>query len=180
MRCSILIACLCLQSLTGLGEQKALSNPEQVARAKSADVFVSAIAQIQGKTKIPILLPSKLPWLNDPKAIKLASGEIRDKGYFISLYYDNETNNATYAAGFGASTTIYRDIGKRGIRLANGNTAYFSPVSCGGSCAPANLWWVQNGVEYQIQIKLSSLEKKDVQERLLVETANSCVPVRRK
>jgi hypothetical protein len=88
--------------------------------------------------------------------------------------------NATYAAGFGASTKIFRDLDERRIRLANGIVAHFSPVSCGGSCAPANLWWVQNGVEYQIQIKFGSAEKKEVQERLLVETANSCVPAPKK
>lgn len=55
----------------------------------------------------------------------------------------------------------------------------FRAVSCGGSCAPANLWWEQSGVMYQIQIKLrNGLTEKD-QEKILVETANSTVPARR-
>ena len=32
----------------------------------------------------------------------------------------------------------------------------FMPISCGGSRAPKNLWWEQNGVMYQIQIALKS------------------------
>jgi hypothetical protein len=55
----------------------------------------------------------------------------------------------------------------------------FRPVSCGGSCAPANLWWEQNGVMYQIQIRLRSDSREKDQERILVETANSTVTARR-
>jgi hypothetical protein len=160
MRRLVVIVFLCLLPLTGRGEQRVPSDHGQVARAKPAQVFAPALAQLHGKTQIPILLPSRLPWLDDPTAIRFAWGEIRDHGYFISLYYDKETSNATYFAGFGASTKIDPDPGERGIRLANGSTAHFSPVSCGGSCAPANLWWVQNGVEYHIQIKFSSAERK--------------------
>jgi hypothetical protein len=51
----------------------------------------------------------------------------------------------------------------------------FMPVSCGGSRAPANLWWEQNGVMYQIQIKLKSSTTEKEQERILVETGNLTV-----
>jgi len=59
-------------------------------------------------------------------------------------------------------------------------TGMFLPVSCGGSCAPANLWWEQNGVMYPIQIKLKSSTTEKEQERILVETANSTVTTQRK
>ena len=55
----------------------------------------------------------------------------------------------------------------------------FRAVSCGGSCAPANLWWEQNGVMYQIQIKLGRGTTESDQEKILIETANSSVPARR-
>src|ERR1700687_1804453 len=64
-----------------------------------APVFKPALEQIQSKTRIPILLPSKLPSAIPESAIKLASGEVRKDGYFISLYY-SEDANASYAAGF--------------------------------------------------------------------------------
>jgi len=51
-------------------------------------------------------------------------------------------------------------------------------MSFGGSCAPANLWWEQNGATYQIQLKRSSATDEREQVRLLVETANSVVPLR--
>jgi hypothetical protein len=94
---------------------------------------------------------------------------------------NNLGTNASYAAGFGGSTLILHDPdlpnGAR-VTLSNGRAGIFRRVSCGGSCAPANLWWVQNGVMYQIQVKLRpDLPEKD-QQKILVETANSTVAVR--
>lgn len=146
-----------------------------------APVFKPALEQIQSKTRIPILLPSKLPSAIPESAIKLASGEVRKDGYFISLYY-SEDANASYAAGFGGSTLILQDRdlpNSARVALSDRRTGIFRPVSCGGSCAPANLWWEQNGVMYQIQVKLSpDLPERD-QQKILVETANSTVAARR-
>jgi hypothetical protein len=149
-----------------------------------APVFRPALEQIQSQTRIPILLPSRLPSAVPESGIKLASGEVRKDGYFISLYY-SEDAAASYAAGFGGSTVILKSQDLTNIRrvvLSGGRTGMFRPVSCGGSCAPANLWWEQNGVMYQIQVTLgSALNEKDEkrQERILVEIANSIVTVRR-
>jgi hypothetical protein len=142
-----------------------------------ARVFKPALNPIRGKTRTPILLPSKLPWLDNPRDIRLAFGEIRDDGYSISLYYDTSTSNANYAAGFEASTNIYKDLGTH-VRLADGRIAQFSPVSCGGSCAPANLWWEQNQVMYNIQIQFRSSTPVAEQKKILIETANCSVKVR--
>ena len=145
-----------------------------------ARVFRPALEQIQPQTRIAILLPSKLPTAIRKRDIKLASGTVSEDGYFISLYYDEIGSNATYAAGFGGSVSGSRELsGTGGIALAGGRRGTFMPVSCGGSCAPANLWWEQNGVLYQIQIKLRSDLKEKDQERILVEMANSSVTVRR-
>src|SRR5689334_959987 len=125
-----------------------------IGQAKEpARVFTPALVQIHSKTPVPILLPSKLPFAIPESGIKLASGEVRKDGYFISLYYSADAN-ASYAAGFGGSTLILqgRDLPNSArVALSDGRTGIFRPVSCGGSCAPANLWWEQDGVMYQIQ-----------------------------
>jgi hypothetical protein len=150
-----------------------------MAQAKApARVFRPALEEIQSQTRIPILLPSKLPSAIPEKDIKLAWGEVREDGYFISLYFSEPGVKATFAAGFGGSTRILRDLG-RGVTLSGGRTGMFSPLSCGGSCTAANLWWEQNGVMYQIQIKLRSDSPEKDQEKILVETANSVVTARR-
>ena len=143
-----------------------------------ASVFKPAIDRVRSKTKIPILLPQKLPAQISEENIKLAWGESSESGYEIALYYEEIGSNASFAAGFYASTRVFK-IDRRPVTLANGITAHFSPVSCGGSCAPANLVWKQSGLMYIIQIKLDSSMDEREQQRILVETANSMVPVRR-
>ena len=128
------------------------------------------------------MLPSQLPSGVPEKDIKLASGEVRDDGYFISLYFSRGGGGAAFAAGFGASTHVFgpQDLpNTRRVVLVGGHTGIFRAVSCGGSCAPANLWWEQNGVMYQIQIKFGSGSTEEDQEKILVETANSAVIARR-
>jgi hypothetical protein len=145
-----------------------------------AAVFRPAIEQIQHKTRIAILLPSKLPSPIHERDIKLASATVSEEGYSIALYFSEIGRSATFAAGFGGSSRVVRDLpNTRPVALAGGLMGMFRPVSCGGSCAPANLWWEQSGVMYQIQIRLGSETSDKDQERILVETANSSVVVRR-
>jgi hypothetical protein len=42
--------------------------------------------------------------------------------------------------------------GDKRVKLARGIKGVFSPVSCGGSCAPAALWWRERGVWYEIRV----------------------------
>lgn len=161
--------------LFGLVSDLALGQATEPAR-----VFKPALDQIQSKTPILILLPSKLPSPIPESAIELASGEVRKDGYFISLYYSADAI-ASYAAGFGGSTLILKDQDLPNsvrVPLSGGRSGIFRPVSCGGSCAPANLWWEQDGVMYQVQVKLGpNLPEKD-QQKILVEVANLSVAVR--
>ncbi len=145
-----------------------------------APVFKPALDAVRGQTQIPILLPWKLPAGILEGDIKLARGTVSDSGYNISLYYAEIGSDAGFAAGFGGSTQGFRDLpNTRPVTLASGIVAMFRPVACGGSCAPATLWWQQNGVMYQIQIKLSSATSEKGQEDILVEAANSTVEVRK-
>jgi hypothetical protein len=146
-------------------------------QAKAAPAFESALRDIRGKVQVPILLPSKLPDAISVPDIKLAYGEVRENGYAISLYYSEPGTDATFAASFMGSTDVEKSIpGTTRAVLANGIAAMFRPVSCGGSCAPANLWWQQGGMTYQIQIKLRSTLSRSEQEKILVATANAMVP----
>jgi hypothetical protein len=161
--------------LTELGSNLAIGQATEPAR-----VFKPALDQIQSKTRIPMLLPSRLPSAIPESGIKLARGEVRKDGYFISLFYTKDAN-ASYAAGFGASALILQDHdlpNSARVALSGGRTGIFRPVSCGGSCAPANLWWEQNGVMYQIQVKLGYDMPEKEQQNILVEAANLCVSVR--
>ena len=149
---------------------------------RPAPIFRHAVEQIQSETQIPILLPSKLPPAFPEKHLKLATVEMSTDGYYIHVYFTEIEAGVggDWAGGFGASTEPVDDLpSTRRVQLAGGRTGIFRPISCGGSCAPANLWWEQNGFTYQIQLKLrSDLPEKD-QEKILVVTANSSITVQR-
>jgi hypothetical protein len=143
-------------------------------------IFKPALDEIQNKIQIPILLPSKLPTLIRVEEIKGVFGEVTKNGYFVSLGYAEVGSNATYAAGFSGSKEILPSPSNtRLVTLNDGTVARFRPVSCGGSCAPANLWWVRDGVEYGVQIKISSTAREEDQQKVLIETANSMVLARK-
>jgi hypothetical protein len=168
------VGTIVLSSIAYFGLNSLMGQPKE-----PAPVFRPAIEQIQPQTRIAIRLPSKLPSPIREREIKLAWGTVSEDGYFISLYFTETGSNSTFAAGFGGTARVFRNLGNtRPVALAGGLSGMFRPVSCGGSCAPANLWWEQNGVMYQIQIKLGSTLREKEQERILVETANSTVTVR--
>ena len=97
----------------------------------------------------------------------------------VSLYYELDVGDAGFAASFdGTNKPNYspRELGNvREVQLASGITGFFRPVSCGGSCAPANLWWEQRAVLYQIQLKLRSALAENKQRGIITAVADSAI-----
>jgi len=104
---------------------------------------------------------------------------VAEDGYAISLYYELGIGDAGFAANFtGQAKPKYTPEDLADVErtpLAQGLIGFFSPVSCGGSCAPANLWWQQNGTLYQIQLKLSSTLSVQNQQKALAAAADSAI-----
>lgn len=139
--------------------------------------FASSVREVKAKTRVPILLPSALP---DPfgKA-KQTVVDAAEDGYTIALYYELGIGDAGFAADFAGQTRPnYTPEDLPNVQrtpLAQGLIGFFRPVSCGGSCAPANLWWQQNGTLYQIQLKLPSDLNEQDQQKALIAAANSAI-----
>jgi hypothetical protein len=139
---------------------------------------VPALAEVKAKSRIAVLLPSKL---SQPLAeAKHAMVERASKDeYAISLYYKLGVGHSGFAASFTANThpnygpKELTDVDE--VRLSRGLVGYFSPVSCGGSCAPANLWWEENRILYQIQLELSSSVSETDQQKVIIAAANSAI-----
>jgi hypothetical protein len=144
------------------------------AAADPAAAMNSAFSEICGQTTIPIRLPTKLP--KAFAGIQAAHGAASMDEYRISLYYEDGIGDAGFAGFFSGSKTVLDELPNTNkVNLANGNVGLFRAVSCGGSCAPANMWWEQDGVMYTIQIKLPSDMSEGEQESMLTETANSAI-----
>ena len=139
--------------------------------------FTSALAEAKIKSHLPILLPSELP---QPiaRAEYADIQSISEDAYSISLFYKKDAGNAGFAALFKADAPADdpKDIPNvRELKLAQGIHGYFREASCGGSCAPANLWWQEGHIVYQIQITLPSTSSYLVQKKTLISLANSAI-----
>jgi hypothetical protein len=139
------------------------------------DIFVSVLADVKAGTSIPVLLPTELPRpFRDAK--QAIAGKISANKYRITLYWGV---GAWFAASFAAEKNANyspRELTNvREVKLAGGVIGFFRPVSCGGSCAPANLWWEQEAVLYQIQLKLPSTLLENEQLATIATVANSAI-----
>jgi hypothetical protein len=123
-----------------------------VGRAKSLPQPLTYVLQeIKAKTHVPVILPGDLPQpISGAKHAVIEKAS--DKEYAIILFYKLGIGDAGFAAFFGAqSDPDYEphDLGNiRKVELAHGLLGYFRPVNCGGSCAPANIWWKDGRVLY--------------------------------
>jgi hypothetical protein len=153
--------------------------PQRTPAAKpAAKVFLATLSKVKASSHVVILLPSELP---QPIAgAKHAAVEAASKNeYAISLYYELGVGDSGFAASFGAKAyPRYRPDelpNLHRVQLAHDIVGYFHPVSCGGSCAPANLWWEEDQVLYQIQLRLPSTLPVRDQQNAIVTTANSAI-----
>lgn len=147
------------------------------SKSAPAEIFMPKLAELKSKTHVPILLPDTLPKLfSDAKDVVIHATESQ---YEISLYSTLDHGNAGFEGGFsGDAKPKYgpRDLPNvEPIPLANGIQGYFRPVGCGGSCAPANLWWKIGDVLYQLQLKLSPKTDVQLQKELVSSAANSAI-----
>jgi hypothetical protein len=106
--------------------------------------------------------------------------EAETSKYAISLYYKLGVGNSAFAANFsGAANPGYNPqelANVYEVKLAHGVDGFFRPVSCGGSCAPANLWWKIDGNLYQVQVNLVFLfNKVGQQKKTITEIADSAI-----
>lgn len=149
------------------------------AKSKSLPkVFASVLGEVKTKSHVPILLPSELPD-SVGRAENAVIGNAASNTYAILLYYRLGIGDAGFAASFSADAKPKFDPRELpnvdGVELAHGIHGFFRAVSCGGSCAPANLWWKDGGTVYQIQMKLDSSLSAESQEKTIVAVANSAI-----
>ncbi|HWW23238.1 MAG TPA: hypothetical protein VNY78_05005 [Edaphobacter sp.] len=142
------------------------------------EALTPALAEAKAKSRIAVLLPSELPQPLAKAKHAIVETALEDE-YAISLYYELGVGDSGFAASFSAKAHPNfgpKDVGDvLEVKLSRGFVGYFRPVSCGGSCAPANLWWEKDHVLYQIQLKLSSTLPEDDQQRAIIAAANSAI-----
>ena len=144
------------------------------AQAKVRDlpaILGSKLGKLTAATPLPVLLPQSLPFDYGGKVYGSVSGGA--KQWTASF---GGAPNCSANACFLASMTGHKGgkpSGKSMVMLRGGVTGYFTPLSCGGSCAPPSLEFKQSGVLYDLQARVAQKGKTDKQ--LLTAAANSAL-----
>ena len=162
----VIILCLCA----------AEPQDRQPKASRLPAVFTPVLADVKAECHLPILLPSELPKPIADAQHALMQRTTADR-YSIELYYELEIGDAGFAATFaGESKPKYSasELGRK-VELAHGISGSFRPVSCGGSCAPVNLWWEVNGILYTVQLRLSSSSSEKSQQETITAVASSAI-----
>lgn len=131
------------------------------ASARTVDVVRLLGPEIPdaGAIDVPVLLPSSIDL--DYGAGRTIVGEAVGARPGVKGRYDL-TLSATRGCGGASACFLAEFTGRRGaklgyrstnVKLALGMKGRYTPISCGASCAPASIAWVQKGVRYEIQAK---------------------------
>lgn len=140
-------------------------------------LFERAVAETGRHGGIPIYIITTLPETMAVGADVIVRADGTPNGYNLSLQSTSVSGDAGFLAGIGGSRDPQEkpDLPRawRPVKLADGTSAWFHPVSCGGSCAPASLLWHRPGADYTVQLALPSWFDEDHQLHALVQMANS-------
>ena len=146
------------------------------ASARSYDVPGSLgpqLARVAARTAVPVRLPARLEL--DFGGRVFASGTGSRRRWTLGLDGAANCGNATacFLAQFSGERGGSVSFRTR-VQLARGITGRYKPLTCGASCSPPMVEWVQRGVLYAIQAKLSVAGAR-AQRTALVRAANSAI-----
>ena len=146
--------------------------------AASAATFIYDVPHLVGRplaavkkaSEIDVLLPTRLT-TDLPKLYSVGSGRKRSYRFEIDAVRHCRGAGACFVASFRARSGGKPSNPKK-VTLRGGRRGWFRPLSCGASCAPPSLEWVQDGVLYTIEAKLGT---KTTERKILTRLANSAI-----
>ncbi|HEY4279540.1 MAG TPA: hypothetical protein VGM91_15045 [Conexibacter sp.] len=115
--------------------------------------FRSTIERMQRHTAIAILLPAKIR-IEEPRGRGVEiNWHASKRAWSIALGIGPRCGgaNACFVGAFSARRGG-KPAFRRKVSLHGGTTGWFKRSSCGASCAPPEIQWVDNGVLYAIQM----------------------------
>jgi hypothetical protein len=151
-------------------------------------LFEMAARDVTSKSAVAVYVPVSLQNLDADAKDGCAFANIDHGGFSIALYgrvteigkaepLPCEASNAAFIAEIHGDSKPMPDLSKRRsaqkVTLANGFAGWFLPVSCGGSCGPATLYWQAPKASYWLQIRFNSVVPVTRQLKVMQNTANS-------
>jgi hypothetical protein len=134
--------------------------------------FASLIPKVSRKSGLDVLLPERVRSYVKPSRTR-ASGSATRSRYDLVLGAAPNCNGANVCViAFFSGERGGKPSYSRKVKLTNGITGYYKPLTCGGSCSPPLVQWVQNGALYEIQFKGSDAKHE---KQVVVGLANSAI-----
>jgi hypothetical protein len=151
----------------------ALATPAAAAPTQTVDVpaaLADQIATARDRSRVPVRLPATMTVEQDDL---FPSGTAGRNSWAMGLDAAPDCGGAN--ACFVAAFTGRRGgtpFGQKRVRLRGGRRGFFTPLSCGASCAPPQIQWKMGATLYTIQARVGT---KSTERRMLVRMANSAI-----
>jgi hypothetical protein len=134
------------------------------------DLVARPLAAVKKAASIDVLLPSQFS-SDLPKLYSEGRGRGGSYRFEIGAVRRCGGANACFIASFRARRGG-KPTNEHKVDLKGGRQGYFEPTSCGASCAPPSVQWVQDGVLYTLEGKFGT---KKSEGRALTRLANSAI-----
>ena len=128
------------------------------ASARQIDVpkrLGEAISQAHDSSLV-VLLPSRINLdYEEGEIFADGEGDAHEVAYSLTLSGAEDCNgaNACFLAEFKGEDGASLGYKRTNVKLALGMKGYYKASSCGASCSPPSIQWIQKGVRYEIQAK---------------------------
>ena len=136
-------------------------------------LFSAVLPRVKPVARVPVRLPARAE-LDTSRTQLYATGGGRRGRYDLELASASRCGGAN--ACFLASFTARRGapLGDRSnVRLARGLRGHYRPLSCGASCSPPSIAWVQGGVRYEMQVRVAAAKRQE--RAAMIGLANSAI-----
>ena len=136
-------------------------------------LFSVVLKPVKRQARIPVRLPSGAD-LDVGKRQLYATGTARRGRYDLELAAAPRCRgaNACFLAAFTARKG--QPLGDTAnVALARGLRGVYHPLSCGASCSPPSIAWVQGGVRYDMQVRIAATRSRS--RTAMVALANSAI-----
>jgi|GEM_PF-1215037 len=141
--------------------------------APPAPEFRAELARIRRLTRVPILLPDYLPDSVHRPLYVTAGGLNGSYGFSLASMPRCGANACTIGEFSGVKGgTVAEEL--EPVELANGITGRYKPLTCGASCSPPSVEWLDYPHFYSIQLKMNAGDD-DKDRAALVALANSAI-----
>ena len=135
-------------------------------------IFATSIPKVKARAEMDVFLPSHMRVFTTARRVKGKATTTADS-YDLELGIGSRCNgaNVCFIGNFTGTRGAEPAFGRK-AKLTGGRTGYWKGITCGASCSPAEIQWVENDVLYTAATKSVGVNKEKA---TLVKLANSAI-----